>query len=168
MAKAILIIAPDKFRDEELFDTKHALEDAKIETVIASKNKDTANGMMGGAVKPDIKIDEIVLDGCDALILVGGSGASVYFDDAKVQSLVKAAFDKCRVVAAICIAPSVLANAGILKGRKATCYISEADNLKEKGAIYTGNSVEIDGKVITANGPGAAKEFGKMIVFALG
>jgi len=167
MKKAVLIISPNNFRDEELFDTKEELESSGIETKIASKTTDTAKGMLGGTAKPDMTIDDISVSEYDAVVLIGGSGSSVYFNDAKVQLLVKEAFSKGKVVAAICIAPSTLANAGILKGKKATCYPSEGSNLKAKGAMYTASSVEIDGKIITANGPGAASAFGRAITAAL-
>jgi protease I len=60
-----------------------------------------------------------------------------------------------------------LANSGLLSGKKATVYASEEGQLKNKGAECTGQSVERDGKVITANGPKAAREFGNAIAQAL-
>ena len=71
------------------------------------------------------------------------------------------------LLAAICIAPSILANAGLLEGKKVTSYSSEASNIKSKGANYTSRPVEQDGKIITADGPGSAKAFGKAIAEAL-
>jgi putative intracellular protease/amidase len=55
----------------------------------------------------------------------------------------------------------------LLEGKKATCYSSQEENLKSKGAICTGEGVEVDGNIITANGPKSAREFGKKIVEAL-
>jgi protease I len=60
-----------------------------------------------------------------------------------------------------------LANAGVLSGRRATVFSSEAGKLKAKGAEYTGAKVERDGKIITGSGPEAAEEFGRAIVKAL-
>jgi protease I len=57
-------------------------------------------------------------------------------------------------------------NAGILNGKKATSFPSERDNINAVGT-YTGNAVEVDGKIITGNGPQAAKEFGKKIAESL-
>ncbi|GAJ17159.1 unnamed protein product, partial [marine sediment metagenome] len=65
---------------------------------------------------------------------------------------------------AICIAPVTLANAGILDKKKATVFRSEVKAIKRKGAIYTGKVVEVDGNIITAEGPQAAEEFGKTII----
>jgi protein deglycase len=61
------------------------------------------------------------------------------------------------MIAAICAAPMVLANAGILQGKKVTCYPGTESSLK--GAICTGNIVEIDGNIITGKAPGAAMKF---------
>ena len=67
------------------------------------------------------------------------------------------------MVAAICIAPSTLANAGLLEGKRVTSFASEKQNIESKGATYTGGMLEMDGKIITANGPQAARAFGKKI-----
>ena len=72
-----------------------------------------------------------------------------------------------KVLAAICIAPSILANAGVLEGVEATSFPSEKGNLIAKGANYTGADLTVDGNTITANGPGAARKFGNAVVDAL-
>ena len=71
-----------------------------------------------------------------------------------------------KLVAAICVSPNTLANAGLLQGKQATVWEDEEliQNLKDKGANYTGLNVTIDGRIVTANGPHAAKEFGREIV----
>jgi protease I len=70
-------------------------------------------------------------------------------------------------VAAICIAPVILANAGLLNGKRATSFSSEKNTLVTKGALVSVNGVESDGKIITAEGPSHATEFGEMILKAL-
>lgn len=70
---------------------------------------------------------------------------------------------------AICIAPAILAKAGVLKGKKATVWSSLMDKsavkiLEKSGADYLPDSVVADGKVITATGPLAAKEFAEKII----
>ena len=74
---------------------------------------------------------------------------------------------KACMVCAICYGPSILANAGVLKGVKATCFQNQSGNLESHGAKYSGEAVERDGKFITASGPKAAKEFAKVIIRAL-
>jgi len=67
------------------------------------------------------------------------------------------------MVAAICIAPVILANAGLLKKKNATVFKSEIAAIEAKGAVYSGSGVTVDGNLITASGPDQAKQFGKEI-----
>ena len=162
-----MIIAPRNFRDEELFHTKEELESSGISVTIASTTTDTATGMLGGTAKPDMTINDVNVDDYDAIVFVGGTGSSIYFNNPKAHEIARSAIEKGKLVGAICIAPSTLANAGLLRGKKATSYPSEEGNLRLKGANYTGNPVEKDGNIITATGPSAAREFGRMIAKSL-
>ena len=167
MKKVVMIIAQDNFRDEELFQPKEILEKNGIEVKIASTSLNSIKGMLGGKAQADILVQDIDIKNFAALIFVGGSGATQYWDDPLAHKLTKDALALDKVVAAICIAPVTLAKAGILKGRRATVFSSEAALLKANGANYTGSGVEKDGKIITASGPAAAKEFGEEIAKAL-
>lgn len=168
MAKIVLVIAPQNFRDEELFHTKEELEKAGHETVIASKAMGEATGRMGGKATPEIELSAVKESDFDAIVFVGGGGSNVYFNDPTALGLARKFAGAGKIVSAICIAPSILANAGLLKEKKATAYESEQENLKAKGAEFTGSPVEADGKIVTANGPEAAREFGKKIAGLLG
>ena len=164
----LMIIAPEGFRDEEFFEPKEIFENNKLKVTVASKGVKTATGKLGTEAKIDKDITAVNPRYYDAVVFVGGPGAKVYFEDDIVLDMAKEAYGEGRVLAAICIAPSILANAGILSGKKATCFSSESSNLEAQGAEYTGNPVEVDGKIITANGPSAAKSFGEEIVKAVG
>ena len=165
--KAVLIIASSKFRDEELFETKDTLEQAQIQTTVASSRTGSVRGMLGGKAEATLAIQQLDVNDYDAIIFVGGIGAKEYFDDAVALDIARQANAKGKVLAAICIAPAVLANAGLLDGVKATCYESERMRLKKAGADYTGSDVERDGLIITGSGPAAAKEFGQTIAQAI-
>lgn len=167
MANIVMIVAPDGYRDEELNEPKAVLEKAGANVKIASKGVSTAKGKLGGSINVDMDISEVNAADYDAVVFIGGPGASVYFDDAAAQNIAKQAVEQGKVLAAICIAPSTLANAGVLEGKKATCFSSEAGNLQEKGAQYTGEDVTVDGSIITANGPEAATKFGETIAAEL-
>jgi len=162
--RALLIIAPGNFRDEELFETERILETAKIKTTVASSKTGMIKGMLGGTQEVKKSILDINVADYDAVIFIGGSGAAVYFDDAIALAIVEEVARQGKVLGAICIAPSILANAGILQGRKATVFISEKKNLISGGAKYTGESVVVDGRIITASGPAAARDFAWKIV----
>lgn len=165
--KVLLIVAPHDFRDEELLEPRKILEDSGIHVTVASKGVSRATGMFGAEVDVDKDIADIDAGDYDAVVFVGGVGASVYFADNRALTIAKDACRQEKVVGAICIAPSVLANAGLLAGKKATSWPSEADNLRAKGATYTGRDVEQDGKVITGKGPHAAAQFGRAILNAI-
>lgn len=166
--KAVMIIAPEKFRDEELFEPKDILESKGVDVTVASKSTGVITGMLGGSITVTTRNDEISANDYDAIIFVGGSGASVYFEDETILTLAKNFFNKGKIVAAICIAPSILANAGLLNEKKATAFHSESTNLRAKGAYYSNEDLVISGRIITAKGPQAAKAFGTAVTRALG
>jgi protease I len=158
--RIVMIIAEKDFRDEELFEPEDMLIDQGAVVTIASTTKDSVRGMEGATVHPDMLVSEIKPENWDAVVFVGGMGASQYWDDSTAHAIARGTLDGGKILAAICIAPVTLANAGLLQGKKATCWESEAGKLKAKGAEYTGANVERDGKIITANGPKAAIAFG--------
>lgn len=162
--KIVLIIASDGYRDEEFEQPKKILSSSGAEVIVASSSLEEARGTLGGKVKPDILLGDIKVDDFDCIVFVGGGGSSEYWDNPTAHKIAKEAYDSGKMVAAICIAPVTLANAGLLENKRATVYSSEIERLKNKGAIYTGKGVEVDGNIITANGPGNAKKFADSLV----
>ena len=77
-------------------------------------------------------------------------------------------FEDKKLVSAICVAPAILANAGILKDKKVTGWSGVKEVLEANGAIYTGRPVQVDGNIITADGPSSAQEFGETIAQSVG
>lgn len=166
--KVLMVLAPENFRDEEFFKVRAQLGSAGVNVVPTSLPKtEEAKGTLGGHVKIELSLDKINLDDFDGLVFVGGTGSKIYFKNPLALSLVKQAQEKDKVIGAICIASTILANAGILKGKKVTASVSEEANLKSQGAIFTGDSVTIDGKIVTGSGPKASEEFGKALAKVL-
>jgi protease I len=165
--KVALIIASRNFRDEEFSEPKALLEQAGAEITVASSTGEAARGMFGMWATPNTTIHEIDPDAFDAVVFVGGSGAHEYFSDPTAHEIARKAAEIDTVLGAICIAPSTLANAGVLEGKRATSYPSEKENLIRRGAQYTGSLVEVDGKLITGIGPEAARSFGEALIQAL-
>jgi protease I len=162
--KVLMVIAPKNFRDEELFKTREVIEAAGHQVVLASTSTKQSTGMLGGKAKPDIVIDGVDASQYDAVVFVGGSGTAVLLKHPAALSLARSAYAAGKLVAAICMAPGILANADLLKGKKATGWNGGHDLLKAKGAKVTKKRVEQDGRIITGNGPAAAKAFGEAIV----
>ena len=165
--KALLIIANKDFRDEEYDEPRKILEANGVEVTVASASLAMAKGTLGMMVKPDILIDDVVVDDYDAIIFVGGSGADEYYTNQKALSIAKESVDSGKVLAAICIAPVTLGNAGVLDGKKATVYSSRIADLRAKGAIFVSDDVVQDGNIITASGPQTAGAFGQAILDAM-
>jgi protease I len=163
----LMIIAPENFRDEELIHTKEELENAGGTVTVASTTIAEARGMFGATATPDITLDQVNVDNFDAIVFVGGSGSEVYFEHQGAHQIARDAYGKNKLVAAICIAPSILGNAQLLQGKRATVWAGSdkyPNILRAKGAQFTNEPVTQDGKIITANGPEAARAFGKSIV----
>lgn len=164
MKTVVLIIAEKTFRDEEYQLPKEVLTKAGIKVITASTTTEEAVGKLGLKVRPDILVSQIDINKLDALIFIGGGGAEQYFHDPLAHQLAREAVEKNKILGAICIAPVILANAGLLKGKKATVFPSGSESLKKGGAAYTGRDVEIDGRLITGCGPEAADRFGKKLL----
>jgi len=165
----VMIIAFRNFRDSEYFVPKEILEAAGAEVKTASNKKGTAIGADGGDTEVDLLVSEINSVDFDAVIFVGGPGALDALDNEDSYELARETVSQDKVLASICISPVILAKAGVLKGKKATVWSSALDRspvktLQNYGAIYQDQLVVVDGKIITANGPGAAEEFGEAIV----
>ena len=167
MGKIVLIIAPERFRDEELFVTREELVRAGHQTVIASARKGNCPGSRGGTARATELLADVDPEAYDAVVFVGGGGSKVYFDDPAAQALARAMHKRRKVVAAICLAPVILANAGVLKGKKATVAGTEAKAIEAGGAEYMGPGVVVSGNVVTANAPKASRLFGQKIHEAL-
>jgi protease I len=165
--KVLIVIAKNKFRDEEYLEPRKVLEAAGAVITVASSSLNTAEGMLGLKVKPDILIGNVKESDYDGIVFVGGGGASEYFDSPVAHKLARNFFEHGKLTSAICIAPATLANAGVLKGMKATSFPSSEAALKAIGAVLTKSDVVVDGNVVTGVGPKAARKFGEKLVEVL-
>ena len=171
MKKILFLIAQNNFRDEEFKKPKAILEKAGESVCVASETTNVAVGKFGLQVMPDMGVSEAFrrVDEFKGVVVVGGGGCMALASNSYVMRLLKRAREKRKLIAAICWAPRVLAKAGVLKGLHVTasCEGTDSDIAKEicsKGAIFDDGNVVIDGRVITANGPAAASDFGEAIL----
>jgi len=169
--KALFILAPENFRDEEFTEPFDALEDAGAVCDVTGPGSGEFKGMLGMTVAPTIPLEEASAADYDAVIVVGGSGSRKHlWSNQRVLNLVSAAAEDGLVVAGICMSGAVLANAGVLDGKRATVFETpeSVEALAQGGAEYVKEPVVADGNVITAEGPGAAADFAAKILEALG
>ena len=165
--RAVLIVASENYRDEELFETKRVLDATAVQTTIASTRTGFIRGVLGNIAEARILVSQLKVDDYDAIIFIGGPGAAEYFNNPVALNIAREAMSKRKILAAICIAPTVLANAGVLTGVRATSFLSEREKLVQAGAVYTGAPVERDGFIITGSGPTASVQFGRAVADAL-
>jgi len=167
MKSVVMVIAPAVFRDEEYVEPVAVLESRGAEVTTASTRPGICTGKLGMEAMAEMDLAEALRRDWDAVLFVGGGGSEVFFDDPSAHALAKRSLEAGAVLGAICIAPSTLARAGLLSGREATAFPSQEEDLVAHGATWTGAPVTVDGRVITANGPGAAMAFGEAVAEAL-
>ena len=169
-AKILMVIAPEKFRDEE-FNVPFALfTERGAKVTVTSLKTGTATGMFGTKVAIHTTLDDLRAEDFDAVVFVGGAGTPVVRADLRAVELAKAAKNR-PVLAAICWSPTILAKAGVLAGKKATVWLGDdaeykttTDKVLEKfGARFTGEAVTRDGNIVTGNGPVAARPFAEAV-----
>jgi protease I len=168
MPEVLMVIAPSWFRDEEYEIPKAVFEARGARVITASTGAGPAMGTYGHRAMADLALCNADLSRFCALVFVGGSGAEIYFDDPDAHAAARRALDLGQTVGAICIAPSILARAGLLVGKRVTAFPDRQADLEQHGAIWTGRAVEIDGAIVTANGPDSAREFGDAIAGMVG
>jgi SagB-type dehydrogenase family enzyme len=165
--KAVLIVPPVQFSDNELFDTERILTEAGVTPVVASSKIGTLKGVFGGIGASEITIDNLRIEDYDAVVFIGGPGDAEYFGNPTVIKIAKQASAANKIIGAISSAPIILANAGILRGVRATGLPQQREQMKKAGAQYTGSAIERDGLIITANDSSVAVQFARAIVTVL-
>jgi protease I len=163
VAKVLFVVAPERFRDEELFDTRRVLEESGHDVVIASTRIGGCSGSRGGRVHAVAALGDQRAAGYDAVVFVGGGGSKVLWHNEDALRLARETVEGTKVLGAICLAPVILANAGVLRDRNATVAGTEAGTIEAAGATYTGPGVTVDGNIVTANGPKSSGLFGERI-----
>jgi protease I len=122
MGKILMIIPPERFKDEELFITKEELENEGHSIVIASTKTGEIHGSRGGSIHSEIIIDDVNTKDYIAVVFVGGGGSKLLFNNQTAIRIAKIMNDENKVVSAICLAPVILANAGILMKKCYSCW----------------------------------------------
>ena len=174
MATILFVIAKKGFRDEEYFIPREVLE-AAGHTVVTASNKEAgavATGSRGREAHIDEHIAGVKTAEFDAVVFAGGPGAVENLDNEESYRLIREAVAAHKLLGAICIAPTILAKAGALRGKQAAVWTSSTDKspiaiLENNGALYTDAPVVEDGTIITANGPKAAQAFGEALAARL-
>lgn len=168
MKSALMVIAPTMFRDEEYAVPTQVLRDRGARVITASTEAGECVGKLGMRATADLSLKDAAEKTWDSVTFVGGAGARVFFDDPVAHKLARHVLEAGGIASAICIGPSTLAHAGLLNGVAATAFSSQESDLVDHGAHFTGDSVSVDGRILTGNGPEAAEQFGVALADLLG
>jgi protease I len=120
---------------------------------VASLGRGAITGKHGYEVAVDKTLDEINPDDYAILVLPGGKAPALVRKEPKALAIARSFFARSKPVAAICHGPQILISAGLLQGRRATCFNSVADELKEAGALYEDREVVVDANLVTSREP---------------
>jgi protein deglycase len=162
MAKKVLFILFPDFEELEAVAPIDLLRRAGAEVTLASLSEERmVTGRSGIAVRTDAPIDTIDAATYDLFVIPGGPGTKKARADGRIASLAKAFADRGKPVAAICAAPAILADAGLLSGKRFTAHFSTNAELRDARG---GDAVVLDGNVITSRGAGTAVAFGLALV----
>jgi protease I len=152
--KKALIFAGDGFEDAELLYPYYRLQEEGLEMDVAGKDAGKVfTGKKGYPVKSTIAVKDVMIDDYAVLVVPGGLAPDKWRMDEDFVRVVQQAFGRDLVVAAICHAPHLLIEAGVVNGRKMTCYQSVKTDLKNAGAHYEDREVVVDGNLVTSRQP---------------
>lgn len=154
----VYIFLADGFEEVEALTPIDFLRRAGVEVITAGVDKIDITGSHNITVKADILACDTNPENADMVVLPGGwPGTPNLQADRYVQNAVDVMMRNSKPIAAICAAPMILGEKGILRGKKATCFVGFEDKLL--GAEVTGEPVCVDGNIITARSAGVAADF---------
>jgi len=156
MKKRVLCLLADGFEEVETITPVDILRRADVEVVMASLSGETVTGRCGVRIEPDDALAEVIYENFDMLLIPGGPGVAELRSDGRAAMLAREFDELGKSVAAICAAPLVLKDAGVLVGRRFTCHFSAVEELPDA----LPDRLVIDGNLITSRGAGTALDFG--------
>src|SRR3989339_367030 len=148
-----LILAADGFEDSEFYYPYYRLKEAGIEVDAAGPQKGMITGKHGYSFEVDKPFSSVSGDDYDMLILPGGKGPEIVRLDKNAVAVTKKMFQDGKIVASICHGIQTLISAGVLRGRKATCWPGVKDDLIAAGGEFLDKEVVVDGNLISSRKP---------------
>ncbi len=167
MAKVLMLIE-NGFQDAEALYPYFRMQEAGYEVELAGPEGGlTYKGKYGYPLESDLAAADVDMDDYMALIIPGGQAPDRMRTKKAMVQLVRDAFAKDKVVGAICHGPQMLIEADVVRGKKATCYVSVATDLKNAGANYQNEQVVVDGNLVTSRLPADLPAFCRTIIESL-
>ncbi|MDD1777439.1 MAG: type 1 glutamine amidotransferase [Candidatus Helarchaeota archaeon] len=165
--KRIVILIENLYEDLEVWVPYYRLTEEGAKVSLVGPEKKEFKGKYGYPAIPDMSITEVKVDEIDAVLIPGGFAPDFLRRYDAVINLVKSAAAAGKIIAAICHGPSVLVNADVLRGKKATSFMAIKADVINAGAKYLDQEVVRDGTLITSRKPQDLPAFCKTIIEAL-
>jgi protease I len=169
--KVLVVIASDRFNDNEYSITTEVLRNSGVAFDVASTKKGVCFGQIGIEAEADLDLSSVNSDDYDGIVIIGGVGSQdELWMSERLIGIVSEMYASDALISAICLSPVVLALAGILEGRMVTVFPSPASlaAMNKVGANVVDMPVVADLNIVTGRDPGASKEFAEMVVEKLG
>jgi protein deglycase len=161
--KSVLVPLAEGFEEIEAVTVIDILRRASIEVTTAGLDAEPVQASRGVVLIPDTSLDEALAKNYDMVVLPGGQpGTNNLKADPRIISLIQRMAGRGQYIAAICAAPSVLATAGLLNGKRATSFPGSLNDFP--GVQQQAGAVVADGNLITSRGPGTAMDFALTLV----
>ena len=165
--KKVCVLLADGFEEVEALTVVDLLRIDRVYVDTVSVTEEyMIRGSHGIAVQTEDLFEEVNLAEFDMIVLPGGlPGTTNLGAHSGVRRIVKDFAESGKYVAAICAAPTILSDLGLLKGKRVTCYPDM--ERKISGAVLTGAPAMVDGNIITGQGVGAAVDFALELIAVL-
>ena len=165
MTKTILIPLATGCEELEAVTLIDLFRRAKLKVITAGLRDGPITASRGTRFLADVALDEVMALEFDLVALPGGlPGADNLNADSRIREILIRTAQRGGYVAAICAAPKILANAGLLKGKRITCFPGSFPSQEQKDVTLLADGVVHDGLVITSKGPGTAMDFALYLI----
>lgn len=151
--KKALIVSADDFEDLELLVPLYRLREAGLTVEVAAERRGTIIGLHGYSVPVDLTFAEVNPDDYALLVLPGGKAPQAIRHLSEPQAIARSFMTANKPVGAICHGPQTLLSAGLITGRRATCYRTVAAEFSAAGVLYEDSEVVVDGNLVTSRQP---------------
>lgn len=162
---SVLLFLPAKdFNEEEYSIVRKLLLKYAKSIFITSDDHNVCSGSKGMKVKSDTSFYNINIKNFAALVLIGGAGSKAYWNNEKLHTISRDFDAAQKIIGAICSASVILARAGILETKTATCYYEDKNELINLGIDYQDRAVITDKNIVTSNGSQSAAQFTETVL----
>jgi protease I len=152
--RRILMMVDDGVEDVEFLYPYYRLQEEGYKVdVVASKARETYQGKHGVSIRSDLSPEKVKIEEYYALIIPGGRAPDKMRVNKGLVNIVKMAYEKGKVIAAICHGPQMLIEANIVRDKKMTSWKSVITDLKNAGATFIDASAVVDGNIVTSRFP---------------